>query len=96
MSECSEGQISGSGATNPNPVFRAMPAHPDYTSAAAGLARTSSSQDRTIPPGREPAGDRSAASPAVRAGDRATHTPRSAAQVASAVTAAMPVTTPPL
>ena len=30
----------------PNPVFCAMPTHPDHTSAAAGAARTSRCQDR--------------------------------------------------
>jgi hypothetical protein len=32
----------------PKPVFCAMPTQPDYTSAAAGTARTSSGQDRTV------------------------------------------------
>ena len=50
MSRCSEGQIPGSGETSPNPVFCAMPTHPDHTSAAAGAARTSSGQDRTARP----------------------------------------------
>jgi hypothetical protein len=57
---CSEGQMPGSGETRPNPVFCAMPTHPDHTSAAAGAARTSSGQDRTARPGRIVAGDRSA------------------------------------
>ena len=52
MSRCSEGQMPGSGETRPNPVFCAMPTHPDHTSAAAGAARTSSGQDRTVRPGR--------------------------------------------
>ena len=61
--------MPGSGETSPNPVFCAMPTHPDHTSAAAGAARTSSGQDRTVRPGRAAAGDRSAAAgPAVRAG----------------------------
>jgi hypothetical protein len=47
VSRCSDGQIPGSGATMPKPVSRAMPTHPDQTSAAAGTARTSSGQDRT-------------------------------------------------
>ena len=49
VSRCSEGQMPGSGETRPNPVFCAMPTHPDHTSAAAGAARTSSGQDRTVP-----------------------------------------------
>ena len=52
--------MPGSGGTSPNPVFCAMPTHPDHTSAAAGAARTSSGQDRTVRPGRAVAGDRSA------------------------------------
>ena len=48
VSRCSEGQIPGSGETSPNPVLCAMPVHPDHTSAAAGAARTSSGQDRTV------------------------------------------------
>ena len=44
--------MPGSGETRPNPVFCAMPTHPDHTSAAAGAARTSSGQDRTVRPGR--------------------------------------------
>ena len=69
MSRCSEGQMPGSGETSPNPVFCAMPTHPDHTSAAAGAARTSSGQDRMARPGRAAAGDRSAAAgPVVRAG----------------------------
>jgi hypothetical protein len=39
---------AASGETSPNPVFCAMPTHPDHTSAAAGAARTSSGQDRTV------------------------------------------------
>ena len=49
VSRCSDGQMPGSGETSPNPVFCAMPTHPDHTSAAAGAARTSSGQDRTVP-----------------------------------------------
>jgi hypothetical protein len=42
--------------------------HPDHTSAAAGAAKTSSGDDRTVRPGQA-AGDRSAsAGPVVRAG----------------------------
>src|ERR1017187_9978273 len=48
VSRCSEGQMPGSGETRPNPVFCAMPTHPDHTSAAAGAARTSSGQDRMV------------------------------------------------
>ena len=44
--------MPGSGETSPNPVFCAMPTHPDHTSAAAGAARTSSGQDRMSPAGR--------------------------------------------
>ena len=40
MSRCSAGQMPGSGETRPNPVFCAMPTHPENTSAAAGAART--------------------------------------------------------
>src|SRR5580658_891933 len=55
--------------TGPNPVFCAMPTHPDHTSAAAETARTSSGQDRTVRPGRAPATVRSAATgPLVLAG----------------------------
>jgi hypothetical protein len=69
VSRCSDGQMPGSGETSPNPVFCAMPTQPDHTSAAAGAARTSSGQDRTVLPGRTVAGDRSAAAgPLVRAG----------------------------
>jgi hypothetical protein len=68
VSRCSEGQIPGSRETSLNPVFCAMPTHPVHTSAAAGAARTSSGQDRTVRPDRAPAGDRSPAGPVVRAG----------------------------
>src|SRR5260221_13855348 len=64
-----EGQMPGSGETSPNPVFLAMPTQPDHTSAAAGAARTRSGQDRTVPPGRDVAGDRPAAGPPDRSGD---------------------------
>ena len=64
---CSDGQMPGSGETSPNPVFCVMPAQPDRTSAAAGAARTSSGQDRTVPVPEETSVDRSApAGPAVR------------------------------
>ena len=56
VSRCSEGQIPGSGETSPNPVFCAMPTQPDHTSAAAGAARTSSGQDRTVRPAGQPPG----------------------------------------
>jgi hypothetical protein len=46
VSGCNAGQMPGSGETSPNPVFCAMPTHPDHTSAAAGAARTSNGQDR--------------------------------------------------
>jgi hypothetical protein len=48
MLASSEGPIPGSGEISPNPVFCAMPTHPDQTSAAAGAARTSSGQHRTV------------------------------------------------
>src|SRR5712671_6445223 len=71
VSRCRDGRMPGSGETSPNPVFCAMPTQPDHTSAAAGAARTSSGQDRTVLPEEDIAGDRSAtAGPAVRAGDR--------------------------
>ena len=53
--------MPGSGETRPNPVFCAMPTQPDHTSAAAGAARTSSGQDRTVRSGPALAPDRSAA-----------------------------------
>jgi len=40
--------MPGSRDTMPKPVFCAMPTQPDQTSAAAGTARTSSGQDRTV------------------------------------------------
>ena len=46
MSRCSEGQMPGSGETRPNPVFCAMPTHPENTSAAAGAARTTQARVR--------------------------------------------------
>ena len=68
VSRCSDGQMPGSGETSPNPVFCAMPTHPDHTSAAAGAARTSSGQDRTVLVPEETAVDRSPpAGPVVRA-----------------------------
>ena len=72
MSRCRAGQIPGSGETSPNPVFCAMPTQPDHTSAAAGAARTSNGQDRTVLPAGVTAGDRSTATagPAVRAVDK--------------------------
>jgi len=85
--------MPGSGETSPKPVFRAMPTQPDHTSAAAGAARTSSGQDRTVRPGWAAVRDRSAvAGPTVRAGRRPRR-PGSAAGDASTVTTAIPVTT---
>src|SRR5690349_1215991 len=71
VSRWREGQVGGRGETSPKPVFGAMPTQPDHTSAAAGAARTSSGQDRTVLPGRDVTAARSAAAagPAVRAGD---------------------------
>jgi hypothetical protein len=63
VSRCREGQMPGSGETSPNPVFCAMPTHPDHTSAAAGAARTSSGQDRTVLAPERTAEDRSAPVP---------------------------------
>src|SRR6476660_6700283 len=72
VSRCSDGRMPGSGETSPNPVFCAMPTQPDHTSAAAGAARTSSGQDRTVLVPEETAGDRSPpAGPVVRVGDQA-------------------------
>ena len=65
--------MPGSGETSPNPVFCAMPTQPDHTSAAAGAARTSSGQDRTVLMPEETAADRSRpAGPVVRAAGPAT------------------------
>ena len=87
--------MPGSGETSPNPVFCAMPAQPDQTSAAAGAARTSSGQDRMVLPGRAEGGGRSgAAGPVVRAGTGSRRSGRVAGE-APAVTAAMRVTTLP-
>ena len=61
VSRCSEGRIPGSGETCPNPVFCAMPTHPDHTSAAAGADRTSSGQDRMALAPEGTAEDRSVA-----------------------------------
>ena len=55
--------MPGSGETSPNPVFCAMPTHPDHTSAAAGAARTSSGQDRTVLAPEGTGEDRSMAGP---------------------------------
>ena len=54
VSRCRDGRMPGSGETSPNPVFCAMPTQPDHTSAAAGAARTSSGQDRTVLVPEEP------------------------------------------
>src|SRR5258707_2736098 len=71
VSRCSDGQMPGSGETSPNPVLCAMPAQPDHTSAAAGAARTSSGQDRTVLLPQETPADRSSpAGPVVRAAGR--------------------------
>ena len=51
--------MPGSGETRPNSVFCAMP-NQENTSTVAGMARTSSDQDRMDRPGRVPAGDWSA------------------------------------
>src|SRR5206468_12837652 len=59
VSRCSDGRMPGSGETSPNPVLCAMPTQPVHTSAAAGAARTSSGQDRTVPGPEETAADRS-------------------------------------
>ena len=68
VSRCSDGQMPGSGETSPNPVSLAMPTQPDHTSAAAGAARTSSGQDRTVLAPEETAADWSPpAGPVVRA-----------------------------
>jgi hypothetical protein len=89
------GPDPGRGETSPNPVFCAMPTQPDQTSAAAGAARTSSGQDRTVLPGRTAAGDRSAtAGPVVVAGT-GPRRPGPVAGSAPTVSAAMPVTTLP-
>src|SRR5580700_11464637 len=98
VSRCSDGQMPGSGETSPNPVFCAMPAQPDHTSAAAGAARTSSGQDRTVLVPEETAADRSPpAGPVVRAAGGPPG-PRSAVvpgRFMHAVSAAMGVTTRP-
>ena len=86
--------MPGSGETSPNPVFCAMPTHPDHTSAAAGAARTSSGQDRTARPDPTVAGDPSAAAGALVLTGTGLRRSGSAAGEASMVTAAMPVTTP--
>src|SRR3989442_15719477 len=98
VSGCRAGKIPGSGETSPTPVFCARPAQPDHTSAAAGAARTSSGQDRTVLAGRAIAGDRSAAAgPLVRAGNGPRGPGASAlpAGRAPAVTATMGITTLP-
>src|ERR1700730_19117319 len=58
VSRCRDGRMPGSGETSPNPVFCAMPPQPVHTSAAAGAARTSSGQDRTVLVAEETAADR--------------------------------------
>src|SRR6267378_1815253 len=61
VSRYRDGRMPGSGETRPNPVFCAMPTQPDHTSAAAGAARTSSGQDRTVLAWSRTAPDRPAA-----------------------------------
>src|SRR5260370_18515502 len=98
VSRCSDGRMPGSGETRPNPVFCAMPTQPDHTSAAAGAARTSSGQDRTVLVPEETAADRSSpAGPVVRAaggppGPRSAVAPRRSTPAGSP---AMAVPTPP-
>ncbi len=87
--------MPGSGETRPNPVFCAMPTHPDHTSVAAGAASTSSGQDRTVRPGRAPAAHRSAAAGPVVLTGPGPRRPGSVAAEASMVRAAVPVTTLP-
>src|SRR5260370_33749128 len=71
VSRCRAGQMPGSGETSPNPVLAAIPAQPENTSAAAGAARTSSGQDRTVlVPGEIAAGRPAPARPLVRAAER--------------------------
>src|SRR5690349_22777991 len=98
VSRCNEGQMPGSGEIRPNPVFCAMPTQPDHTSAAAGAARTSSGQDRTVLVPEETVVDRSPlAGPVVRAAGRPPG-PRSAVapgRFKLAVSAAMGITTVP-
>src|SRR5882724_7585899 len=95
VSRCSDGRMPGSGETSPNPVFCAMPTQPDHTSAAAGAARTSSGQDRTVLAPEETAADRSPpAGPVVQAAGGPPG-PRSAVapgRSTPAVSAAMAVT----
>src|SRR6516225_2965330 len=98
VSRWNEDRMPGSGETSPNPVFCAMPTHPVHTSAAAGAARTSSGQDRTVLVPEETAADWSLpAGPLVRATDGPPG-PRSAVAPGwfmPAVSAAMEVTTLP-
>jgi hypothetical protein len=95
VSRCSDGQMPGSGETRPNPVFCAMPTQPDHTSAAAGAARTSSGQDRTVRPGGHRGGPVRLRLVRRSAPDRTTRARIAVAPGRSmpAVTAAMPVTT---
>src|SRR5439155_10666431 len=98
VARCSEGRMPGSGETSPNPVFCAMPTHPDHTSAAAGAARTSSGQDRAVLVPEETAADRSSpAGPVVRAagGPPGPGSAVAPGRFTPAVSAAMGVTTVP-
>src|SRR5690348_5341699 len=102
VSRCSDGQIPGSGETMPNPVSRAMPTHPDQTSAAAGTARTSSGQDRTADRELVTAADQSSAAPpdwsgpVVQAAEvSARCVPVVPVRVVSAARAVTPITTLP-
>src|SRR5437763_12715248 len=98
VSRCNDGQMPGSGETSPNPVFCAMPTHPDQTSAAAGAVRTSNGQDRTVFLPEETVADRCPpVGPVVRAASGPPG-PRSAVaplRSTPAVSAAMEVTTLP-
>src|SRR4029077_19669450 len=98
VSRCSDGQMPGSGETSPTPVFCAIPTQPDHTSAAAGAARTSSGQDRTVLVPEETVADRSPpAGPVVRTagGPPSPRSPMAPGRSTPAVSAAMGVTTLP-
>src|SRR5258705_7166192 len=87
-----------SGETRPNPGFCAMPTHPDHTSAAAGAARTSSGQDRTVLVPEETAADWSRPAGLVVRAAGGPPGPRSAVapgRFTPAVSVAMGVTTCP-
>src|ERR1700734_3943886 len=98
VSRCSDGRMPGSGETRPNPVFCAMPTQPDHTSAAAGTARTSSGQDRTVLMPDETGADRSPpVGPVVRTagGPPGSGSAVAPGRLTPAVSAAMGVTTVP-